>query len=212
MWGRAAPLDAVRPWLARHGLAGGTRVHAYPQRPSQAEKARLVAAAQDEILELGVALNTCANYLVTRERPASYRDAVTAFLARGGRYRCVVTTPDSAAAVEAGHVRQEDIPAKVKDSLAKLHRYKSGLPRPAADRLEVYGLPTYPGLAAFAVDPDDTDALVLYSPYVTAVGPDLPRRELADMAHYLVGRADGPMFDLIVQQLRQAAAAATRLL
>jgi class 3 adenylate cyclase len=104
--------DPVRSWLGRHGLAGGVPVHAYPERPSQAEKARLVDAAMTEVLDVGISLNTCANYLVTRERPARHRQAVLEFLGRGGRYRCVLTDPDSAAAAAIGEQRGEDVPGE----------------------------------------------------------------------------------------------------
>lgn len=211
LW-RPKAVDAVRPWLARHGLAGSTTVHAYSERPSQGEKARLVDAALTEIVEMGIALNTCSNYLVTRERPARYRDAVVDFLARGGRYRCVLTAPDSLAAAEAGRLRHEDVTSRINDSLSKLGRFKNDLPPAAAAGLEVYVIDTYPGLAAFAVDLADADALLIYSPYVTPIGPDLPRHERADMPHYQVSRSAGPLFDLAAGQLLHALGSATRLL
>jgi class 3 adenylate cyclase len=201
----------ARPWLARHGLAGGVPVHAYPERPSQAEKARLVDAAAADVLDVGVSLNTCANYLVTRERPALHRRAVLDLLARGGRYRCLLTDPDSAAAAAIGELRGEDVPGKIRDSLARFERFR-GEQHPGLDRLEVYTSDSSPGLAVLAVDLDDPQAVLLYSPYLTPLGPGRPHLERADMPHYLVSPASGRLFSVVADQVRRGLRSATRVL
>lgn len=92
---KGSPDDTAKAWLMARGLWSAVPVHAYHERPSQHEKARLVNAASSEIIDLGTALGTCSNYLVTTERPAWYRDAVISFLERGGVYRCVLMNPSS---------------------------------------------------------------------------------------------------------------------
>lgn len=201
----------ARPWLAAHGFAGGVQVLAYHERPSQHEKARLVDAADSEVVEVGSALHTCANYLVTRERPARYRQAVLDLLERGGTYRCVLVDPASPAAALMGHQRGEDLPAKIREALKMFGRFKSEQGG-NADRLEISLTRTHSPMAALAVDPGQPQALLLYSPYLLSTGPDVAHLQRADMPHYLVSRPAGQLFTNVSAMVLAALSGATRVL
>ncbi|MGI8335876.1 hypothetical protein ACRYCC_38520 [Actinomadura scrupuli] len=188
--------DGRRAWLTKSGLGGGTLLHAYPERPSQREKARLIDVASADIIDIGTALNTCSNYLVTTERPATYRDAVLRFLRRGGTYRCVLL--DSTAEVTSiySRLRREDLTAKIKRALDRFAHFKEAHGADA-DGLHVYQAADFPGLAALGIDLDSPLGLVLYSPYVFATGEGGRRIERGDMPHYLISSDSGPLFDRI---------------
>jgi hypothetical protein len=146
-------------------------------------------------LDLGTALRTCANYLVSGDRPRPYRDAVTALLGNGVVYRCVMYTgtPGSPAANPLDP--SEDLVTKTSESLKKLESFKHQIGADLGERFEVWGSSHFPGLAALCVDPGSAGALMLYSPYLpptpTAYGP----AERGDMPHYLVSPTDGELFD-----------------
>ncbi|AHH99701.1 hypothetical protein GCM10010174_17230 [Kutzneria viridogrisea] len=175
--------EARRAWLTTSGLAQGTLVHAYPERPSQQQKARLVDTAS-EVIDLGTALNTCASFLTTTERPALYREAVLRLLARGGTYRCVLLDPDCPATKAIGELRGEDLAAKIHGSLARFARFRR---RHGAEGLHVYHTTVFPGFAALAADLE----LILYSPYLLGTGTPVER---ADMPHYLLTPTAGRLF------------------
>lgn len=182
--------DARRAWLAKAGLAGSTPVSAQPQRPSQEQKARLVAAARSDVLDLGTALRTCSRALTTTDRPARYRDAVLDFLARGGTYRAVLLDPSCAATATLSQYRNEDLQTKIRTSIVAFGAFKErhGL---VTDRLHVYQSRAFSGFAAIAVDLDSPDPLVLYSPYLMSVLNI--HIEHGDSPHYLATTASGSL-------------------
>lgn len=192
--GSGEPGAARRAWLITQGLAGGNRVHAYHERPSQREKAKLVAAATEDVLDLGMALRTASHYLVTTERPAYFRDAVIAFLRRGGRYRCVTMEPDARATEELSKWRGEDMSAKITTAVAEIRRFKERV-GPLGERVEVYHTDVYPAMASMAIDLDHPHALILTSPYLASL-PDA-EIDLCEMPHYLLGRASGRLFERV---------------
>jgi class 3 adenylate cyclase len=182
--------DARRAWLTKAGLAGSTPVSAQPQRPSQEEKARLVAAARSDVLDLGTALRTCSRALTTTDRPARYRDAVLDFLGRGGTYRAVLLDPSCAATATLSQYRNEDMPAKIQTSIDAFGQFKErhGL---LADSLHVYQSRAFLGFAAIAVDLGSPDPLILYSPYLMSV-LDI-HIEHGDSPHYLATASSGDL-------------------
>ncbi len=200
--------DAARAWLMARGLSNAVLVPAYPERPSQREKARLVDAASSEIIDLGTALGICSNYLVTTERPAWYRDAVIGFLERGGVYRCVLMDPSSEATSMLSRQMDEDLSAKIKKSIERFVRFKERNPA-VASRLHVHQSDGYPGLAALAVDLDRPVSLILYSPYLSLMSPQRPGIERSDMPHYLVSPAAGQLFHNIRQLVLSFSATST---
>ncbi|MEJ3742908.1 BTAD domain-containing putative transcriptional regulator [Actinomycetes bacterium KLBMP 9797] len=191
---------ARKAWLAAHGLDGARPVHAYIERPSQWEKSRLIAEAEDEVIDLGTALRTASRYLVTTERPTPFRNAVINLLRSGSRYRCILMDPDAPATRLVSEQRGEDLPAKISQALADLSTFKNSMGDDGAN-LEVYLTSTYPGMAAIAVDVDRPHGLILNSPYLMPA-PGSARLERGDMPHYLVDRSAGLLYhnlrDLIV--------------
>ena len=198
--GRAG--DGKRAWLRTAGLDDRLSMHAYAQRPSQLEKARLVDVAVNDIVDLGTALNTCSGYLVTTERPAVYRDAVLEFLRRGGVYRCVLLNPESKAAGLFSELRQEDLSTKIEGSVMRFRQFKE---KHGADAngLHVYHADDFPGMAALCTDLDD-DGFVLYSPYFFNTRPDGEHIERGDMPHYLATSDSGKLFTDICRVLQEA--------
>ncbi|MBE1498088.1 class 3 adenylate cyclase [Amycolatopsis lexingtonensis] len=180
-----------RTWLRSTGLPGGVRIHGYPRRPSQQDKAHLVSTASEHLLDLGTTLNSCSNRLVTTDRPAVYRDAVLDFLRRGGRYRCVLLDPAGEATVIFSRLRGEQLAPKIKESLLRFKKFKQ---RHAADteRFEVHQAAEFPGMAALCADPGP-HSLILYSPYLLGIGPAAAALDRADMPHYFATPDSGDL-------------------
>ncbi|QFZ17204.1 adenylate/guanylate cyclase domain-containing protein [Saccharothrix syringae] len=197
-------VPAKRLWLAHRGFTDSLTVHAYRERPSQADKARLVDTAAHEVVDLSTALNTCAGYLTTSERPASFRNAVLSFLRRGGTYRCVVLAPDSPAVAALAQQRDEDLPGRIRRSVERLGEFKARHPG-ATDRFEVHQVPDYAGFAALATDLDDEHGLLMYSPYLGVPREPGPVLERGDMPHYLVDRSAGQVFETLHRVVRSFA-------
>jgi DNA-binding SARP family transcriptional activator/predicted DCC family thiol-disulfide oxidoreductase YuxK len=199
-----SPAAARKAWLATHGLDGARPVHAYTERPSQWEKSRLIAEAEDEVIDLGTALRTASRYLVTTERPTPFRNAVADLLRSGCRYRCVLMDPDAPATRLVAQQRGEDLPAKISQALADLRRFKDKMGDDGTG-LEVHLTSAYPGMAAIAVDVDRPHGLILNSPDVmpTSGAAEIDR---GDKPHYLVDRSAGALYynlrDLIVDFAR----------
>ena len=182
--------DARRAWLAKTGLSGSTGVSAQPQRPSQAEKSRLVKAARSDVIDLGTALRTCSRAMTTTERPARYRDAVLEFLARGGTYRAILLDPSCEATATLSRYRNEDLPTKIRTSIVAFGQFKKRHGQ-VTDSLHVYQSRAFPGFAAIAVDLDSPDAMILYSPYLMST-LDI-HIEHGDSPHYLTTTSSGSL-------------------
>lgn len=210
--GGGGPQAAAKAWLASRGLAGGTAVHAYPERPSSEEKARLLDAACEEVLDMGTALRSSSSRLVTSERPARYRDAVLGLLRRGGVYRCFLLDPSSDAAATLARQYQEDMTRKIKDSLERFGRFKERYGA-EAEGLRVYQTDAFPGFSALAVDMRRPDGLILYSSYLMGTSP-YGVIERGDMPHYLISPAAGPVFGRIraLAEARDAGGSVERVL
>ncbi|GLV75820.1 nucleotidyl cyclase domain-containing protein [Streptomyces hygroscopicus] len=208
MAGDGGPDGAAKAWLAGRGLADGAPVHAYPERPSPQEKARLLDAAAEEVLDMGTALRTSSSRLVTTERPARYRDAVLGLLRRGGTYRCYVLDPSSDAAATFSRQYQEDMARKIKDSLERFGRFKERYGA-EAEGLRVYQTDEFPGFSALGVDVRRPGGLILYCSYLTGTGR-YGVIERGDMPHYLIGPAAGRVFARI-RELAEARASAGRV-
>jgi class 3 adenylate cyclase len=179
------PRTTRRAWLTHNGLSGEPRVMAHLQRPSQQEKARLLQVATEDVVDLGTALHTSATYLNTTERPATYRDSLLDFLARGGTYRCVLLDPKCEATTTLSRYRQENLAEKIRGSIQSLSEFKSrhGV---SAERLEVYYAQSFPGFSAMAVDINSDSPLILYSHYLMSMTPLGIHIEHGDTPHYLV--------------------------
>jgi class 3 adenylate cyclase len=196
-----SPQEARRAWLSATGLTGSTLIHAHPQRPSQAEKARLVSCAQSDIVDLGTALRTSARYLTTTERPAHYRNAVLDFLARGGTYRYILLDPSCAATASLSEYRQENLADKIHSSIVEFGRFKRRQGE-LTEQLHVYQSRAFPGFATIAVDIDSPTPLILYSPYLMSMKPLDVHIERGDSPHYLTTTLSGPLFDDLTTLIR----------
>ncbi|WP_069867331.1 hypothetical protein [Streptomyces malaysiensis] len=212
MAGDGGPGGAAKAWLAGRGLADGFPAHAYPERPSPQEKARLLDSAAEEVLDMGTALRTTSSRLVTTERPARFRDAVLGLLRRGGTYRCYLLDPSSDAAATLSRQYQEDMTRKIKDSLERFGRFKERYGA-EADGLRVYQTDEFPGFSALTVDMSHPGGLILYSSYLMGTGR-YGVIERGDMPHYLIGPAAGRVFTRIRQlaEARVSAGQAQRVL
>jgi hypothetical protein len=136
---------------------------------------------------------------------------VADFLERGGTYRCVLVDPASPAATLIGRQRGEDLPAKIKESLETFGRFKAAQGG-SADGLEISLTRTHPPMAALAVDLRQSQALLLYSPYLSPAGPEAAHLQRADMPHYLVARSAGPLFTNVSAAVLTTLSGATRVL
>ncbi|GAA1229407.1 nucleotidyl cyclase domain-containing protein [Streptomyces rhizosphaericus] len=201
MAGDGGPGGAAKAWLAGRGLADGAPVHAYPERPSPQEKARLLDAADEEVLDMGTALRTTSGRLVTTERPARFRDAVLGLLRRGGTYHCYLLDPSSDAAATLSRQYQEDMARKIKDSLERFGRFKERYGA-EADGLRVYQTEEFPGFSALTIDMRGPSGLILYSSYLMGTSR-YGVIERGDMPHYLIGSAAGRVYTRI-RQLAEA--------
>lgn len=158
------------------------------------EKARLILAAVDTVVDLGTSLRTASNYLVTTERPALFRDAVLRFLAEGGRYRCVLMDPECEATRLLSQQRGERLADKTRQAMAAMRRFKDRF-GVKAEGLEVYQSAAYPAMACMAVDHDQAHGVILASPYLIAPPGSQYQLERGDMPHLLVARSAGPVYD-----------------
>lgn len=177
--------DAKRAWLSSVGLTNGQPLFAYPQRPSQTEKARIVAAADVDVTDFGTALHTSSSYLTTTERPAHYRDAVLDLLRRGGTYRCILLDPLCETTLVLSEYRQENLTEKIRGSIANFTRFKKRYDA-ESERFEVYQTRAFPGFAAIAADLQSPHAVILYTPYLMCMKSLGIGIEHGDSPHYLV--------------------------
>lgn len=185
-------LDLTRAWYALHGF-DSMRIQAMYERPSAENKAALLRTTRAEVIDLGTALHTCSEYLITTQRPAIYRDTVLELLRRGCKYCCFLLDPDGATAEQHGRERGEDLVSKIRQSIKSFQRFQREHPAEAA-YLEVYSYNHYTGFAALGIDVTQADALLLYSPYLAPRVGWTPER--GDMPHYLVGPSSAaPLFE-----------------
>jgi class 3 adenylate cyclase len=199
-------LDASRAWIRSHGIEPRSRIFGLPQRPSQAETARLLDTAAQDVVEIGTALHTNSDYLVTTQRPDLYRQAALRYLDRGGVYRCYLMDPDSDDARRVAEERGEDLARKVATSLHSFEQFKKTLDG-TGDRLRVYQIPHYPGMTVFGFDVAAPTGLILYSHYLPTLDATT-KVERGDMPHYLVSRSAGPLYGSILSCAEEVTGAA----
>lgn len=188
-------LDAARAWTRAHGIEPHSQIFGLPQRPSQLAKIRLVDTAERDIVEIGTALHTSSDYLVTTQRPDYYRQATLRYLRRGGVYRCYLLDPDSDDARRVAAERGENLVEKVTASLRAFEQFRRTLGEDA-DSLRVYQIPRYPGMTILGFDLAAPTGQILYSHYLPTFDPDT-KVERSDMPHYLVSRDAAAVFGLI---------------
>jgi hypothetical protein len=185
-------------WLGKHGLGVGmTQVGAFHERPRAVNKGALMRACASEVFDLGTALNTCSNYLVTTERPAAYRDAVTDLLERGGYFRCYQLSVDSPMMPELSRKFGEDTRELTRVSLARFQQFKQRNSE-ISERFEVWAMEEYPGFAALGMDAGKSPyGSILLSPYV-APRPHVEGVQRGDLPHFLLSESAGAVFDQVM--------------
>ncbi|MBK8967061.1 MAG: hypothetical protein R3D58_04795 [Saprospiraceae bacterium] len=153
-------------------------------RVSIQQKTDFMAAAQKEVIEVGVRLKTFAGYFDSR-RDSEYKDHITALLKRGVHVKAYLLDPNSNLALmyfddRAGvQAAERDAVAESKKSLARLEQLEQYMARN-----------NYPG--SFKV------FLYRHVPYnqFLAVDPDLEGGKMM-IAHYMFGirRAECPVLE-----------------
>lgn len=155
---------ATFEWLTKVPLEGSFRANVLSQRMSEIGKALLIQNAEREIVDLGTALNTCSNYLVSRAKPGTYRSTVLKLLERGVDYVCLALDPNSKNAEFYGNSRKEDLVGKIRKSLDKLKEFRTEtMGRPGRFRICLYD--QLPYCAAILLD-RERDGAALFAPYM----------------------------------------------
>lgn len=187
------PRSIQRAWLTGHGMGEfAAQVLALYERPSAFDKGRIISSGEHEVIDLGTALNTCSNYLVTTERPTHFRDAVLDLLSRGGAYRCYMLDVNSPEIPRIANQFGEDSIDLATRSIQRFELFKR---RHASvtEQFEVYTMTEYPGFAAMGVDISQPNGLLLLSPYLRPLRAKVGEVSRADFAHYLFGNLDDPL-------------------
>ena len=182
--------NAIAQWINNIQIEESFRINAFPQRLSEKNKTSIINTAATEIIDLGTALNTCSDYLVTTRRPAYYRNAVLNLLEKGVNYICLALNPNSDIATYYGSQRDEDLKKKINTSLDRLLSFQKeteGL----KGNFKIFLYSELPYFASILVDKDD-DGLAIFSPYM----PNNKNLniERADSLHVLLARKNGQTF------------------
>ena len=141
--------------------------------------------AQHEVVDLGTALRTCSQYLMSTARPAFYRAAVESLLKRGVRYVCFALDPDAEVSETYASLRGESgLAARTQDSIRKIEEFARTVAG-SVGSFELYLYSSLPHFAGIAMDRKMSSGLLLYAPYL----PNLGERfsiERADSPHVVV--------------------------
>ncbi len=169
---------SILEWIGNVPIERATKLSVYCERPSEENKALIVAQAQHQVIDLGTALNTCSEYLISNRRPDHYHQEVIKLLARGVNYTCLMLDPDSEMVKLYGDLRREDLQTKIQTSLGRLQTFAASR-KNGSGIFSVFGYSTLPYLATLGID-RKSDGLLLISSY------------LPNSAEFGVGRADTP--------------------
>lgn len=185
-----------RSWRAAHGFDDMELVQCYLERISQKDKAELIDSAKETVIDFGTTLNTCSNYLFSTERPIPYRDAVIRLLERGGSFICYMLSPDSIGSRQLIELRKENTDEKLRSAMTRFQEFKNSNPT-LTNNFKVFQYQSNPNFAAMIVDPEATDAVCLYSPYLSVLPQDGMGTGRADMPHYLVSKKKNKAYDFV---------------
>ncbi|MEW2129850.1 hypothetical protein [Streptomyces sp. NPDC005435] len=161
----------------------GLTVHA-GGRPSPAEKARFIAGAQREIIEVGVALRSLASLYVSRPEQ-DFTAPVRRLLAQGVHITYIVADPATAVfTAYAESVGDPGMPGRAAESARQLLRVAQDF---AAEghpgRMAVYLTRQLPTSYVSLVDPDSETGICRVSPYLPGVRrADMPVLDIARSA------------------------------
>lgn len=185
-----SPLTVFQ-WITSVPIQSSFRMNTLSQRPTQIDKAMMIRHAAREVVDCGTALNTCSNYLVTREKPGAYRQHVMELLGRGVDYICLVLNPDADITKVYQKARGEELEAKITLSIERLKSFAEDV-KNLPGSFKVFSYDALPHFACIAVDRQD-EGLFLVSPYMPSAA-DL-KVERGDSMHYLLRREqDGDLY------------------
>lgn len=171
-------------WISRIPIKGSFQMNTLSQRPTQLDKAMMIRHAAREVIDCGTALNTCSNYLVTREKPGAYRQRVMELLGAGVDYICLILSPDAEITKVYEKARGEELVRKITLSVDRLKSF-AGEVKNLPGKFKVFAYDALPHFACIAIDRQD-EGLLLVSPYLPSA-PDL-KVERGDTMHYLLRR------------------------
>jgi hypothetical protein len=176
----ASGAESTFGWIGNIGIQQSVKLNVVEQRPSEQNKAALISIARREVIDLGTALNTCSQYLVSTARPNHYHKSVISLLDRGVDYTCLILDPKSTMAKVYGKARGENLREKIEKSVNRLREF-SATARGKRGKFRVFSYDRLPYFASIAID-RKMNGFLLLSSYLPHT------RELA------IGRADTPHF------------------
>lgn len=192
VYSRRPVSEIAYEWLTRVPITESVSVNLLPMRYSETDKSKIIRYAQNEVIDLGTALSTCSQYLVSTTRPAPYRSTVEGLLDRGVNYVCLALNPDAPVAKAYADARQEpDLVSKIHESVLKMETFASQV----ADKKGSFELYLYMSLPHFAAILTDRKqkGLLLYAPYLPNLGEQLTIQR-ADSPHFVVSGLILPTF------------------
>jgi class 3 adenylate cyclase len=190
LYSRRNRRDVGLEWIGCVPIAESVQINMLPRRYSETDKARIVQFAESEVVDLGTALSTCSQYLVSTARPAPYRDIVRSLTERGTKYICLVLHPDSDVAKDYAEARGElDLIDRIHTSITKMKQFADSLGT-SKGYFELYLYRSLPHFAGIFVD-RKAEGLLLFAPYLPHLGKILPI-ERADSLHLVVLPAVSP--------------------
>lgn len=184
VWAKHFSPGTFFQWISRIPIEGSFQMNTLSQRPTQMDKAMMIRHAKREVVDCGTALNTCSNYLVTKEKPGAYRQHVMELLKRGVDYICIVLSPNAEITKVYEKARGEELVRNISLSVDRLKSFADEV-KDLPGKFKVFAYDALPYFACIAIDRRD-DGLLLVSPYMPSA-PDLTV-ERGDTMHYLLRR------------------------
>lgn len=179
-------------WLNRISIAGSVSINLLTRRYSETDKSKIIRYTQNEVIDLGTALRTCSQYLVSTARPAIYRSTVEGLLDKGVNYVCLALNPDAPVAKAYADARQEpDLVSKIHESISKMETFASQVASKKGS-FELYLYMSLPHFAAILTDRKQ-QGLLLYAPYLPNLGEQLTIQR-ADSPHLVISGLILPTF------------------
>lgn len=181
-------------WIGNVPIENSSKLNVFCERPSEENKSLIISQAQQEVIDLGTALNTCSQYLVSTRRPDHYRQAVINLLRRGVNYTCVILDPDSAMAEQYGKSRQEDLRSRIGSALDRLKTFAE-LTKNEPGTFRVFAYSSMPYLATLGIDRKHHGMLLISSYLPNSTTLAIGR---ADTPHFLLTKAlDATLYSLM---------------
>lgn len=171
-------------WIGSAPIAESVSVNLLARRYSEKDKSAIIQFAQSEIIDIGTALSTCSQYLLSTARPARYRSVVQKLTSEGIKYKCLALNPECEIAEYYAQVRGEDeLILKIKTSTELMKKFAVSLGK-YSKNFELYHYNSLPHFGGLMIDRQD-NGIFLYAPYLPNLGHTLTI-ERADSPHIAV--------------------------